>query len=239
MESGSGIRGQHPAEGVKGIKLQMEEESLQRRWKCKRQLEGAEGEGGVRGWVEDAAAEAASERIQEEEAERRQQQRQHHWQRRSQVQQQEALEGAAGEPAGEEAPQEEHRGNCWQEVEMHTKEGAPYGWKRAYSLPPSLSHHSLEAQGEAERGLDSDARLAVWRHTERQRRHKERQRRHKEKQRRQLGAAGVPAAEAMQPGAAGEARQGGEVEAARAKEEDLPPVHHKAWEAESAEWGTG
>ena len=27
--------------------------ALQRRWKCKRQLEGAEGEGGVRGWVED------------------------------------------------------------------------------------------------------------------------------------------------------------------------------------------
>ena len=51
----------------------MEEEALQRRWECKRQLEGAEGEGGERGWVEDATTEAASERIHEEEAERRQQ----------------------------------------------------------------------------------------------------------------------------------------------------------------------
>jgi hypothetical protein len=47
-----------PSRGSRG-KLQMEGKSLQRRWKCKRQLEGAEGEGGVRGWVEDAAAEAA------------------------------------------------------------------------------------------------------------------------------------------------------------------------------------
>ena len=47
-----------PSRGSKG-KLQMEGKSLQRRWKCKRQLEGAEGEGGMRGWVEDAAAEAA------------------------------------------------------------------------------------------------------------------------------------------------------------------------------------
>ena len=64
----------------------------------KRQLEAAEGEGGVRGWVEG----------EEEEAERNQQQRQR-W-RRSQVQQEEAtcaLEGAAGEPADGEAPQEE------------------------------------------------------------------------------------------------------------------------------------
>ena len=42
----------------------------------------------------------------------------------------------------------------------------------------------------------------------------------------------MPAAEAMQPGAVGEAGQGGKVEAAGAEEEDLPPVHHKAWEAE-------
>ena len=42
----------------------------------------------------------------------------------------------------------------------------------------------------------------------------------------------MPAAEAMQPVAAGEAGQGGKVEAAGAEEEDLPPVHHKAWEAE-------
>ena len=41
----------------------MEGESLQRRWRCKRQLEGAEGEGETRGWMEDVAAEAASERI--------------------------------------------------------------------------------------------------------------------------------------------------------------------------------
>jgi hypothetical protein len=78
---------------------------------------------------------------EEEEAERIQQQRQH--QRRNQVQQQEAaLEGAAGESAGEEVPQEEHRRACWQKEEVHTKEGVPYGWKRAYSLPPSLNHHS-------------------------------------------------------------------------------------------------
>ena len=78
----------------------MEEEEFERRSRCKRQLEGAEGEGGMRGWVED----------EEEEADRKQQQRQQR--RRSQVQQQEAaLEGAAGEiePAGGEAPQEEHR----------------------------------------------------------------------------------------------------------------------------------
>ena len=45
-------------------------------------------------------------------------------------------------------------------------------------------------------------------------------------------AAGVPATEAMQPVAAEEA---GQVEGARAEEvevENLPPVHHKAWEAE-------
>ena len=101
------------------------------------------------------------------------------------------MEGAAGESDGEEAPQEE----------VQTEEGAGYGWRRAYSLPPSLSYHSLEAQGEAKRGLDSDARLPVWRH-------RERQRRLKEKQRRQLEAAGVPAAEAMQPGTVRVARQG-------------------------------
>ena len=37
----------------------------------------------------------------------------------------------------------------------------------------------------------------------------------------------MPAAEAMQPGAAVETGQGGKVEAAGA-EGDLPPVHHKA-----------
>ena len=45
-------------------------------------------------------------------------------------------------------------------------------------------------------------------------------------------AAGVPATEAMQPVAAEEA---GQVKGARAEEvevENLPPVHHKAWEAE-------
>ena len=92
--------------GSKG-RLQMEEEEFKRRSRCKRQMDGAEGEGGVRGWVED-----------EEEVERRQQQRQL-W-RRSQVQQEEAalegVEGAAcaGEPAGGETPQEEV-----QAVEVH------------------------------------------------------------------------------------------------------------------------
>ena len=78
--------------GSKG-KLQMEAEEFERRDKCKRQLEGAEGEGGVRGWLE----------VEEEEAERIQAQKQHR--RRSQMQQEEAaLEGAAGEPAGGGAP---------------------------------------------------------------------------------------------------------------------------------------
>ena len=81
-----------PNRGSRG-KLQMEEEALQRRWKCKRQLEGAEGEGasglsGVRGWVEDEE----DEEDEEEKADRMQQQRQH--QRRNQVQEQEAtMEG--------------------------------------------------------------------------------------------------------------------------------------------------
>ena len=113
-----------------------------------------------------------------------------------------------GEPAG-------RRWRCTRRSEFHTG-----GEVLILSLPPSLSYHSLEAQGEAVRGRDSDARLAVWRH-------KERQRRHKEKQRRQLEAAGVPAAEARQPEAAGEARQGDEVESAGAEEEDQPPAHHK------------
>ena len=74
---------------------------MQRRWKCKRQLERTEGEGGVRGWVEDV----------EDEAERIQQQRQH--QRRDQVQQQAAAFGGAAEgPAGGEVPQEGHRRAC-------------------------------------------------------------------------------------------------------------------------------
>ena len=42
----------------------------------------------------------------------------------------------------------------------------------------------------------------------------------------------MPAAGAMQPGAAGVTGQGGKVKAAGAEEENLPPVHHKAWEAE-------
>ena len=42
----------------------------------------------------------------------------------------------------------------------------------------------------------------------------------------------MPAAVAMQPGAAGEAEQGGEVEAAEAEEEGQSPIHHTAWEAE-------
>ena len=41
-----------PSRGSKG-KLQMEEEEFEHRWKCKRQLEGGEGEGGKRDWVED------------------------------------------------------------------------------------------------------------------------------------------------------------------------------------------
>ena len=66
---GSGVReggsGTSPSRGSRG-ELQMEGEALQHRWKCKRQLEGAEGGGGVRGWE-----------VEEEEAERIHQQRQH------------------------------------------------------------------------------------------------------------------------------------------------------------------
>ena len=86
------------------------------------------------------------------EAERQQQLRQQ--QRGSQVQQEEAaLEGAAGEPAGRETPQEEV-----QAVEGAGMRGGPlpYGWRRAHSLPPSLSHHS---------GMNNLAGLADWRHT--------------------------------------------------------------------------
>ena len=106
----------------------------------------------------------------EEEAERKQQQRQR-W-RKSQVQQEEAAlegHGAAGEPAGGEAPQKgvqamevqedwgEWVGSCEGQVgEVAGTRGGPqaHGWRRAYSHPPSLSHHS---------GLNSLAGLAVWR----------------------------------------------------------------------------
>ena len=59
-------------------------------------------------------------------------------------------------------------------MEVAETRGGPqaHGWRRAYNLPPSLSHHS---------GLNSLARLAVWR------------------QQRQLEAAKVSAAKAMQP----------------------------------------
>ena len=87
------ISGQREQRKVVGA---VEAEEAERRGRCKRKMEGAEVEDGVRGWVED----------EEEEAERNQQQRQR-W-GRSQVQQGEAeLEGAAGEPAGGEAPRED------------------------------------------------------------------------------------------------------------------------------------
>ena len=65
----------------------MEEEEFERRWKCKRQLEGAEGEGGKRGWVEDEEEEAEQKlsqersQVQEEEAagERNLVVEEHHW----------------------------------------------------------------------------------------------------------------------------------------------------------------
>ena len=86
-------RSEH-SRGSRG-KLKVEEEEFERKYQCKRQLEGAEGEGGARGWVEDAAAGAVPERTREEEAERRQQQGGNR--RMSQVQQREALKGAARE----------------------------------------------------------------------------------------------------------------------------------------------
>ena len=169
-------------------------------------LEAAGGEVGVRGWVVD----------EEEEAEREQQRRQRR--RRSQVQEEEAaLEGAIGELAGGKAPLEEHRRTCWQQEEVHVEEGAAHGWRRAYSLPPSLGHHS---------GLNNLVGLAVWRHKPERRQHK------------QLEAAKGSATEAVQPEAAEEAGLDGKVEAAGAEEveeENLPPVQRKAWEAESAE----
>ena len=90
-----------PNRGNRG-KLKVKEEEFECRYQCKRQLEGAEGEGGARDWVEDAAVGAVPERTQQDEAARRQQQRQHL--RRSRVQQREASEGATREPASEEAP---------------------------------------------------------------------------------------------------------------------------------------
>ena len=79
------------------------------------------------------------------------------------------------------------------------------------SHPGLLSHHRQPGID----SLDSEAGLAAWR-----------------RQQRQLVAAGVPAAEAMQPVATEEVGQGGKVEGAGAEAENLPPVHHKAWEAE-------
>ena len=65
-----------PSRGTRG-KLKVEGKEFERRCTYKRQLEGAEGGGGVRGWVENAAAGAVPGRTQEEETERRQQQGQH------------------------------------------------------------------------------------------------------------------------------------------------------------------
>ena len=47
------------------LRMQMEEEEFERRWRCKRQLEGAEGEGGKRGWLEDEGEEAEQRPSQE------------------------------------------------------------------------------------------------------------------------------------------------------------------------------
>ena len=68
------------------------------------------------------------------------------------MQQEEAAqEGAAGEPGGGQAPQEEHR-------------RTPYGWRRAYSLPPSLGHHRQPGID----NLNSLAGLAAWRRQQKQ-----------------------------------------------------------------------
>ena len=79
-----------------------------------------------------------------------------------------------------------------------------HGWREAYSLPPSLSHHRQP-------GIDSAslAGLADWRHKQRQ-----------------LGAA-----KAMQPEPTMGSVLDEEVEVVGAEEENLPPVLHKAWEA--------
>ena len=62
--------------------------------------------------------------------------------------------------------------------------------------------------------MDSPTGLAAWRG-----------------QQRQLVAAGVPTAEAMQPEPVA-TKEAGKVEGAGTEEENLPPVHNKAWEAE-------
>ena len=170
----------------------MEEEEFERRWRCKRQVEGAGGEGGKRGLLDDEGEEAEQRPSQEE----------------NQVQQQKAApdKGVAGGPAGGEAP--------LQGVQAAVAQGereAQVGYRRSRGLPPSLSHHRHPGAD----SLDSRSGLVAWR-----------------RQPRQLVAAGVSAAEAVQPVAAEEAGQGGEVEEAGSEEEDLPPVHHKAWEAE-------
>ena len=85
-----------------------------------------------------------------------------------------------------------------------------YGWRRVYSLPPGLSHHS---------GMSSLPELADWRH-----------------RRRQLEAAEVSAAKAMQPEPTVGSGLDETMDAVGAEEngeENLPPVLHKAWEASS------
>ena len=100
-----------------------------------------------------------------------------------------------------------------QVVEGVGMRGGPlaYGWRRVYSLPPSLSHHS---------GMSSLAELADWRHNS--------------CRRRQLEATEVSAAKAVQPEPTVGSGLDEKVEAVGAEdveEEHLPPVLHKAWEA--------
>ena len=94
---------------------------------------------------------------------------------------------------------------------MHTKEVVPYEWRRAYSLPPSPSHHRHS-------GPDGQSGWADCLEAQEE-------------------PAGEPAETAGQErqhlrpcsrGQQGGGGQGGKAEAAGAEQEDLPPVHHKA-----------
>ena len=145
----------------------MKEEEFERRCQCKRQLEGAGGEGGVAGKV----------KVVEEVARRRQQKQ---CQVESQVQREEsAQEGAAGESAGGGAPhariqtdeaQEEYEEwvSSWGgQVEVASGvngRAEPLVGGRSGGLPLSLSHCM---QPDID-GLDNQDGLTAWRRQQRQ-----------------------------------------------------------------------
>ena len=110
------------------------------------------------------------------------------------------------ENASEEAPLQ-----CLHAAVAPEECGTQGEYRRGRGFPPGLSHHR---RPDAD-SLNSKAELAVWR-----------------RQQRQLVAAGRSIAKAMQPEVAGEDGQDGQVVGAEAEAEaeELPPVHHKAWD---------